>query len=249
MWLTGVLVAATLASALLAAVVAMAVRLPWSDFGVFVQAGFRGNLLFVGLPIVVFAVDGRGDGGDIKSLAIVALAPLVPVYNVLGVLVLLISQHQVNLAAVGRVLKALVTNPLIIAAAAGVLLSVSGSRLPTPLARTLSVLGQTAPALALISLGAAMAELRVRGQLVRAVLAAVIKVAAVPAIVLAACLFMRLTPQQTLVAMIFAACPTAGVSYVLTTQLGGNAALAASAVVTSTLLSLVSLVLVLTYIA
>ena len=49
--------------------------------------------------------------------------------------------------------------------------------------------------------------------------------------------------------MVFAACPTAVASYVLTTQLKGDAGLAAATIVLSTLLSLASLAAVLAFAA
>ena len=56
-----------------------------------------------------------------------------------------------------------------------------------PLDRTLEVVGRTPAALALVSLGAALMALEVRGQVVRAVVASLLKVVAVPAITLGIC--------------------------------------------------------------
>ena len=133
--LTLVLVIATLLAALVSAGVAGIVRLPWADFGVFVQASFRSNLVFVGLSIVIFALSGSGRT-DVESMVIIALAPL---YNVTAVLVLLMAEHQLGWSAVPKLIKTLVTNSLIIAGVVGGLLAGLGWPLPVPLARTLEV--------------------------------------------------------------------------------------------------------------
>lgn len=243
--LASVLVLAALAGCLVSVLVAALGRLNRDDFGVLVQAGFRGNLAFVGLPLIIFALGGADQSGELVSAALVVLAALVPVYNVISVLALLTAQQSWSLELFPRLGLELLKNPLIISAVLGALLGWLGWRLPVLVARPLDLLGQTALALALVSLGGALIELEVRGQIRLALVAGALKVAVIPVVTYGLCLLLKLPTEYMVVAMIFAACPTASASYILTTQLGGNDALAAACVVVSTVMSLGALTVVL----
>lgn len=246
--LTATLTMSTLATVVLAALGALVLRLPRPATGVFVQASMRGNLLFVGLPVLVFALEGVGLREEVPTLtaaAVLALAPVVLLFNVVSVLALLLPQHRLGWAAVPRLVRSVVTNPLIIACVVGLALSLLGLSWPRPIGRAIEMVGDTAAALALVALGGALVTLPWRAELGVAMAAAVLKTAAVPALTYAAACFVGLDGPLLLAAMIFAATPTAVASYVLSTQLKGDGPLAASCVVVSTVLSLLSLGVVL----
>ena len=233
-----VLVLSALAGSVVAAMIAGLLRLPRTDFGVFVQAAFRGNLAFVGLPLLIFSLGGPGSSGPLVSSAVVALAALIPLYNVVSVLALMVSEHEWSWRVVPRILRGLGKNPLILSALVGSALGLLGLPLPSFVARPFELLGRTALALALVSMGGALIQLEVRGQLLLASLASALKVAVVPAVTWGLCVGLGLSSRDTLVALIFAACPTASASYIMTAQIGGNTALAATCVVVSTVMSL-----------
>jgi predicted permease len=238
--LTLVLIGGTLAASLLGVAAAWMLRLPPAGIGVMVQSAMRGNLIFVGLPVLLFAlgVDGSAADSPLAQAALIAIAPLVVLYNLIAVVALLVPHHRLGWGMMPQLVKPIVTNPFIIACVLGMLLALSGWVLPAPVDRSLRMVGHTAPALALIGLGASLIELPVRGSLVAATVASLIKVAALPAIVWLLGLMVGLSSEHMLVAVLFSATPTAVASYVLVTQLKGDAALAASSVVVSTVLSL-----------
>ncbi len=238
--IAGILVAATLSALVVAYLVCAAMRLPRASTGAFVQAAFRGNLMFVGLPVVLFSMPGA-DAGHIRSVAVLAAAPIMLLYNVLAVTVLLVAQHAVGWRTLPRLVKPLVTNPLILACITGVILSYLPGILPRWLHRSLDLVGDTAPALALISMGAGLVVLRIGGSIGPAVASALVKVAVAPAVAAVLVWWMGLTGAEAAVTLIFSATPTAVASYVLATQLGGDQKLAAAAVLASTVLSLGSL--------
>lgn len=246
--LTTVLVFSTLAAAAFAVVGALALRLPRPAVGVFVQASMRGNLLFMGLPVLVFALEGvasEEEASTLTAAAVLALAPVVLLYNVVSVLALLLPQHRVGWAAVPRLARSVGTNPLIIACVVGLAVSLLELALPEPIGRALEMVGDTAAALALVALGGALVTLPWRAELGVATAASLLKTAAVPALTYAVARFIGLDGPLLLAAMVFAATPTAVASYVLSTQLKGDGPLAASCVVVSTVLSLLSLGVVL----
>lgn len=229
--------------------VARALRVRRAQAGAFLQAVFRGNLAFVGLAVVLSAFAALpGAEADVQARAeravVLTLGPIVPVYNIVAVLVLLGCNHSLGARTLRTMGLQVATNPLLVASAAGVAVSLSGWSFPPAVQRTLQTVGQLALPLALLCIGGRIASARLgeRGGL--AVLAAVIKVTVGPAVGYVAARWMGIGPVETAAALILLACPTAVASYVLSEQLGADSALSAGAVVVSTILSVVSLAVV-----
>ncbi len=223
-------------------VVAALLRLPRFSVGAFVQAAFRGNLAFVGLPVIVYAL-GHGSPSEVReveTLAILVLAPMVPIYNVLSVVVLLYSSREREWAF-GTLLRPVLTNPLVLASAAGAGTAWLFPSVPAALWRTTQALGQMSLPLALLGIGGSLATTRVHDTFRPAVGAALLKIAAAPLLGYLAVGWLGLSPQEARIALIYLACPTAAASYVLAEQLGGDSKLAAGAMVLSTALAVVSL--------
>jgi predicted permease len=234
----GVTCGGTVATAVVAAVVVKLLRRPRTEVGVFVQAAFRGNLAFVGLPVISLSV-----GGDAATLTRAALvfAPVVVLYNVLGVVGLVASQHRIDRALPMKLTRSLVTNPLLLACGLGLLLWGVGTSPPRFAVTTLDLLGRTAGPLALISLGGALVTYPVGRHAGTATAAAVLKCFASPALTGGMAWLVGLPAVDLPIVLVFAACPTAVASYVLATQLKGDPALASASIVISTLLTGVSL--------
>jgi len=235
-----------LASLVVGGMAAWAFRLPRRQVGAFVQACFRGNLAFVGLPVVISAFTVLPDAPpealvQAEQAIAFTLGPIVPCYNIAAVLVLLACQHRLGFRAVGKMSFQVLTNPLLVSCVAGVALSLSGWAMPDALTRTLGTVGQFALPVALLCVGGKIAATKIGRHVRLPALSAVVKLTVGPAV----CFFMAgwigAGRVETAVALIMLACPTAVASYVLTEQLGGDASLSAGAVVVSTVLSAVSL--------
>ena len=243
-----VLAIAIVATALLATAVGFLLRLDADRIGVFVQVGFRGNMAFVGLPLIIFALQGNSDSERLVASALIALAAMVPLNNLLAVMALVMARHGLSWAVLGKLIKKVLFNPLIISAVLGSLLGWFNLALPVVIDRPFELLGQTALALALVSLGGALIELEMRGRVGLATTAGTFKVVAVPLVTYGIALLWGLPAEQTFIVMIFAACPAATASYILTTQIGGDDALAAASIVVSTFLSFAALAVVLVFV-
>jgi predicted permease len=246
-WMTVAMAIATLGGMALAVLIAWAVRMKRDVAGVFAQAAMRGNLAFVGLPVIALVVNG--DPTTIAKASLV-LAPTMFLFNVLGVLVLVGAKHyghaDAKLGATTRMLwRSLVTNPLLIASATGIALWWHGVKIGQVPMITLSLLAEPAAPLALLSLGGAMVVHPVHGRLGLAVGGALIKCGVVPLIAYGCCVLLGIEGVDRQVVLVFAATPTAVASYVLATQLGGDEPLAAAGIVVSTILSAASLAAVL----
>lgn len=238
-----VVLAGTFGGILAAWIVAKAMRAPSRSVGTFIQATFRGNLAFVGLPIILYSLEGRGESvsAAIETAVILAFAPAMLVYNVVAVLVLLIGSGEGHRGMIGRTTRQLISNPLVISTLAGILYANTGWPLPDFLDRSLGAVSRMALPLALICIGGTLVVVRVTGSLRLALGAAVLKVAMVPLIGFLAALVFGIDGDELQAAMILLACPTAAASFVLTQQLFGDEALASSAIVLSTILSFFSL--------
>ncbi len=234
---------ATLGGAAIAGLAAVAFRMDRSEAGVFGQAAMRGNLAYVGIPVIALAVDGHA--GTVAKAAIV-LAPTMFLFNVLGVFMLVaaarVGRAGMSLGGTLRIiLRSLVTNPLLIASGVGLVLMAAGVRIGSIPMATLDLVAQPSATLALLSLGGAMVVHPVHGKLGLAIGGAVLKCAVVPAIAYGCCMLMGIQGVDRTIVLVFAATPTAVASYVLATQLGGDEPLAAAGIVVSTIVSAGSL--------
>lgn len=240
-WISGAGMAAAVVVAL---VVALILRMPSLKVGTFVQAGFRGNLAFIGLPVILFAfasADGADTGARAQQQAIITLALMIPIYNVLSVICLQASQHRFNGRAMLKMFVGILTNPLILACVAGVLWALWLPDMPGVMDRTLRALGQFTLPLALLCVGATLVSTPVRGNVRDASLATVVKIVVSPLAGWAVALLIGAGSVEAGIGLILCACPTAVASYVMADQMKGDKALAAGAIVLSTIASVASL--------
>lgn len=244
------LVAGVAACLLVAYTAGRLLKLPPASLGSFLQGAFRGNLAFVGLPVILYALGpATTETKALEGIAVLTLAPLIPLYNLAAVLVLATggagnggTRGSLARKALGRT----VTNPLIVACALGLFWNALDWGLPGPIRRAGTVLGQMALPLALIGLGATLRFELLRGHAAAALGAGLIKVGVAPLAGLGISLLLNASAGEMKVGLLYLACPTAVVSFVMAEQLGADGDLAAAIVVVSTLLSVLSFGLVLT---
>ena len=236
-----------IASVIVSGALAFAMRMRREQIGAFIQASFRGNLAFVGLAVIMSAFSVLPGGEDLaraERAAVLTFGPIVPIYNIAAVLALLAFRHKLSVRSLRTMLLQVASNPLLIACVIGVAVSLSGWPLPSPVARTLEILGRFALPLALLCVGGKIAAAKLAGNIRLPALAAIIKLTVGPVVGCFAAGWMGVDRVETAVALIMLACPTAVASFVLTEQLGGDSALSAGAVVVSTILSMASLAVV-----
>lgn len=235
----GVMAGATLAVAALGWLASGAMKLRWSERGTFTQAFFRGNLAFVGLPILL-----KAPGVDATALMLL-LAPMMLLYNLLAVAALVASRHGLGWATVRPLAGEWLRNPIIWASALGGLAYARGWVLPGALGETVGLLGKMSVPLALVTIGAVLAALPTgawRGATWAAVAG---KVVLSPLLGWGLAAWLGIAGAERLMLLVGLACPTAVVSYTMAGEMGGDEALAAQAVVASTLASAPVLALIL----
>lgn len=241
-----VMLVATALAIAVAYFVAWAMRVPATTVGTFVQGGFRGNLAFVGLPILYALPDTPFAGGlSARTAAIITVAPMMVVYNIAGVVVLLLSQHRLGFAMLAPFLRQLATTPPLHATLAGILFAVMGWPLPLAIDKTFTSLGEMALPLGLLGVGGSLVSVKLRGTWRTPLASALVKTAVSPLLGWGIGKWMGLDGLELRMILIFMACPTAIVSYTMAMELKGDEAVASGTIVLSVLTSLVALAIIL----
>jgi predicted permease len=242
-------VAVTLALAALALAIGFALRLPATRAVTLMHVAMRGNLVYIGLPVTIFAFAGHAQGGEAESIAALTIGPLVIVYNVIPSIAHVLAAHSGGRGLARKLLLKLITNPLIIACVMGLLWNqladANGVTIPLILHRTFSLLGGPALPIALLCVGCGLADTRSIHAILPSSIAALMKnlLGILLAILIARAL--NAGPIETSVALILMAAPTAIASFILAEELDGDTNIAAGTITLSTLLSLLTLPLAL----
>ncbi|MFW6254409.1 MAG: AEC family transporter [Chitinivibrionales bacterium] len=251
-WLIGLLFGGAMLSLLLARITGALFRLPPPSLSAFMQGAFRGNLAFIGLPVVLFALTDAPPSAsqNIETIAVLGLAPTIPLYNIVSVIILMAGRKSAGQSVIGRVqfmAGGVLSNPLVVACIAGITFSFTGLSLPVMLVRPLDLLGRTSLPLALVAIGASLNLGAIKGHSLSATAAGLIKVAVGPLFLFLVNLIIDIPHTEYQIALLYLACPTAVSSFVMAQQLGADDSLVGSIIVISTLLSLPAFILVLSF--
>jgi malonate transporter len=228
----GVIVAGLLLATLVLFVLKPFLGVDGPAFSSIYQGSIRFNT-YVGLAAAGALFHAPG-----STLAALAMAVLIPLINVLCVGVL---THAAGTSGAISVLGQLARNPLLLACVLGILLNVSGLRLPLGSALVLDILARAALPLGLLAVGAGLQLDGVRAQGRALLVSSAFKLLIMPALIAGLALAMGLNALEMAVLVLFAALPGATSSYILARQLGGDAPLMAAIITTETAASMVTL--------
>lgn len=211
-------------------------QLQWSRATVYQQGALRGNLGIIGVSLCLNAY-GREALLDISLL----MAVLAVFYNIISTLIFVRNRADAEEKNRRHWLLSLLSNPLIAASLAGLLVNLSPLNMPEPwLDQGLKWIQYSFP-LALVCVGG---SLSLKGLASSALLTrdiALLKLVIMPT--LAVCLLLLAGYQGQTLGMVFllTASPVATASFVMARGYGADAEFAANVVVTTTLLGLLSL--------
>jgi hypothetical protein len=196
------------------------------------QVAFRFNSY-----IALALAERLGGGAGVAAIAVL-IAMVVPLCNVAAVWPLARAGGQ----GYGR---ELLRNPLILATVAGLATNLAGLPLPDAATTTLQRLGAAALPVGLMAVGAGLrlGALREAPGLAAALLA--VRHAVLPLVALVLVRWAGLDATQQVVAVAFAALPTAASAYVLAARMGGRGEYVAGLITVSTLLGMASVPLAL----
>lgn len=210
--------------------------------GSIVQSNVRWN------TFIALAVSEKLYGEPGLALVAIASAVLIPLANLISVFALLHFSGEKRTAN-GSILVNLVRNPLLIACAIGVTLSVSNVPVPSVVLDTLDMLARPAIALGLVAAGAAITFKSISTRFARTLIWSLVRLIALPVTALGIGIALELSDMHLTILVICCATPTAVNGYILAKELGGDAALAANLISIQTALSAFTLPLMLWFAA
>jgi predicted permease len=229
--------------ALYAAILSMAAVVflmrPWRAYGSKAFTSFfQGSIRFNSYVGISAAAALFGNDGVILSA--VALAVMIPLINVLCVAVL-VAFSDSDKKSGRNIVPGIISNPLILACVAGIILNLSGIGLHSGVSDTLLLFGRAALPVGLLALGAGLDFASAKSDSKVMAINCVLKLLILPLFMWTASLVMNLDPSTTAIIILFAALPGAPASFILARQYGGDVSLMANIVTVQVLASMITL--------
>lgn len=194
--------------------------------GVMIQGIFRSNFLILALPIASALYDDSELGPVTLAVAFV-----IPIYNVLSVVVL--EYFRGGKPDVKKMLKGIVTNPLMIASMIGIIFLVSEMKLPFVFEKSVNDVSKIGTPLGIILLGAGFKIEKIGEHLYSTIISVLGKLVFAPVLALALAIFMGFRDIELITIFLIFGAPTAISSFNMAQQMDGDSDLAGQIVVFS----------------
>ena len=205
-----------------------------SKQGVMVQGMFRSNFVLFGLPLTTHLYGPEEAGPTALMIAVIA-----PLFNILSVIALELSRGSTP--NVKSILREIVTNPLILSSALGLLLLFTGITIPELIDTAIDSMTDTTTPLALFLLGASFRFSAAKSTARQLVTVIAAKLVILPSIMLLIGYFLDFHGAATAILLAIFASPTAVSSFVMAQEMEGDADLAGQIVVWTSVGALVSI--------
>ena len=186
------------------------------DGVVFAIGSVYGNIVMLGIPLVLSALGNEAAGP--MSLILSVNTPLLWLCGILQMELVSRKRTGSALAVIRPVLADLARNPLMIGIIFGVIWRFTGLGLTPVVDRTIEMLGQAGSPAALIALGITLFRFEVKGEMLSVVVMSALKLLAMPAIAFALAKLLGLPPVASGVIVLFAAMPTGANAYIFAVQ-------------------------------
>ena len=192
--------------------------------GVMIQGIFRSNFVIFGMPIAT-SIYGEGNIGTTALL----IAVIVPLFNLLSVISLeLFRDGEINLK---KILKGIITNPLIIASAIGILFVTLNITLPTFIEKSVSDIAKIATPLSLILRGGSFSFSHIKEYLNHTIIIVFNKLIFVPLIFIPIAIKLGFRGIELLTILLIFAAPVAVSTFQMSKQMDGDSTLAEQSIV------------------
>lgn len=204
-----------------------------SILGEFVQGSYRSSAAVLGIAFIS-GIYGESVIGPLMILG------TVPLYNVMSVVILSFTDptdHGFNKAALKKSLIGIVTNPIIISIALGMIFSLLKIKIPYLVARPLNMIAQIATPLALLGLGAGFEGRKAIAKIGPTIIATLIKLVLQCAIFLPAAVYLGFRGEHLVALLVMLGAPTTVSCYIMAKNMHHEGTLTSSIVVASTFLS------------
>lgn len=201
--------------------------------GAFFVSSFRVNMAFVGLPIIWAAF-----GKLALAKASLVIAFLVPVNIISSIIIFRIYNRGEEKTDYKRLIRSIITDPIIIATVLGIILSYFEVGLPGFIHSSLDIISGMAVAIALLSIGASFRFDHLKNDLSLVSYISFNKLILMPVTVflIATYIFKVDTFDRDVIVILFAT-PLAVAAYIMAKELRSNYSLVASALIFTTIIS------------
>lgn len=203
--------------------------------GVIIQGAFRSNIAIIGLAYVA---NVYGDSG--LALAAVYVAFHTMLYNILAVIILSPKQAGFNPKMLLGVIKSIAKNPLIIGIMLGILFFLLRIPVPQIVLHTGQYFSNMTLPVALLCTGGSLNLKALKDNSFNCRFSATLKIIGAPIFITTGGYLLGFTGQQLGILFFMSAAPTAAASYVMARSMGHNADLAANIIAMTTIGSLIT---------
>lgn len=205
-----------------------------SKRGPLIQGSFRSNLIVFGIPMISSVY------GDSKlGVVLVLIAPIVPIFNIMGVV--LLEKYNSKDNSYKKLLISVMKNPLIVASTLAVLFLILGVRIPSLLMSTLVSMSKVATPLAFVVLGATLKFSNMMANIKLLAVNNFLKLFVFPALTLGLGIYMGFRYEYLVALLSVSASPVSVTSFNTVKDIGGDGKIAAEAVASSSVLSIATL--------
>ncbi|MBR0741776.1 AEC family transporter [Bradyrhizobium liaoningense] len=209
------------------------------DGVVFAIGAVYGNIVMLGIPLVLSALGSEAAGP--MALILSVNTPLLWLCGTLQMEFVSRKHTGSLLSIIWPVIADLTRNPLMLAIGFGVIWRFTGLGLNPVVDRTIELLAQAGSPTALIALGINLFRFEVKGEKLSILLMCALKLAAMPAAAFALAKLLGLPPVAAGVVVLFAAMPTGANAYIFAVQYQRLVNPVSGAVALGTLLAAVTL--------
>lgn len=204
--------------------------------GEFIQASYRSSAALLGIALTQ---NIYGNAGMVPLMIVSS----VPLYNIMAVVVLSVFRPGYKEAApnhkalAAQTLKGIVTNPILIGIAAGLLWSLLRLPMPSILGKTVSNIGSLATPMGLMAMGASFDLSKAKGQAGPSAAASIMKLAGFCVLFLPLAVGLGFRQEQLVAILIMLGSATTVSCYVMARNMGHEGTLTSSTVMLTTLFS------------
>ncbi|MGN0612457.1 MAG: AEC family transporter [Porcipelethomonas sp.] len=212
-----------------------------SERGEIVQASYRSSAAVLGIAFV----NNIYGSSEMASLMIIGT---VPIYNIIAVIILsLTSPEKENRKSTKEIFiktaKDVVTNPIILGIAAGIIWSLLKIPQPVIMSKSISYLAGMASPLSLIALGALFQVSDAKSKLSLSLWITLVKLVGFCALFLPVAIAMGFTGEKLIAILVMLGSATTGSCFVMSKNMGHKGVVTSCAVMMTTLFSAVTLTL------
>lgn len=209
------------------------------DGVVFAIGSVYGNIVMLGIPLVISALGNEAAGP--MSLILSVNTPLLWLCGILQMELFSHKRTGSVLSVLRPILTDLARNPLMLGIGFGVIWRFTGLGLTPVVDKTIELLAQAGSPAALIALGISLFRFEVKGEMGSVAAMSALKLLAMPAVAFAMAKLLNLPPVVTGVVVLFAAMPTGANAYIFAVQYQRMVNPVSGAVALCTLLAAVTL--------